>query len=109
MQKPKQVAQARPGPAIFLPDPALFTGRVTRLGDFSSFGGFFTWAAFINCRSRPNFFPTVNVTYICMYALILTRKWVGEHFGQFIHTHMVTVLAVYARKKPQLKGQNVLR
>jgi hypothetical protein len=57
--------------------------RVTGLGDFSPIGGdCLLWAVFLNYRSSTNFRATFS-TY--GYALILTKKWVGLHFGELFH------------------------
>jgi hypothetical protein len=55
--------------------------------NFRPLGGCLLWAVFLSTEvTSPKFFITVShgTAYICMYYL--WQKWVGLHFGQFIHS-----------------------
>jgi hypothetical protein len=61
--------------------------RVTRLDDFSPIGRLFTLGSFFEkYKSGPNFGAAFFNGRSCV--LILTKKWIGLHFGQFFNKHI---------------------
>jgi hypothetical protein len=66
---------------------------VTRLGDFSPNGRFFYFSQFIeNYKSRRAFCATFSPGTDCV--LILTKIGLGNIFGDFSKTHLVTLVIV---------------
>jgi hypothetical protein len=61
-------------------------GRVTRLHEFSPIGWLFSLGSFflITEVCSPNLWATFSLGK--SYAVILTKRWVGLHFGRFVFT-----------------------
>jgi hypothetical protein len=58
--------------------------RVTRLGEFSPIESLFTLGSFVKNyrRSTNNWATYLNGK---SYALIISKKWIGRHFGRLFH------------------------